>query len=78
MRVLIVGGSGFLGRELVQLCAAAGHEVGATYLSGTGAKATDAEWLRVDVRSRSGVADMVSAFGPEATINAAYRQADWT
>lgn len=78
MRVLIVGGSGFLGRELVQLCAAAGHEVGASYLSGTGAKATDAEWLRVDVRSRSGVADVVRAFGPEVTINAAYRQADWT
>ncbi|MEU8361565.1 sugar nucleotide-binding protein [Nonomuraea sp. NPDC048882] len=80
MRVLIVGGSGFLGRELVRLCAAAGHEVGATYLSGTGAKAagTGAEWLRVDVRSRAGVAGVVGAFGPEVTINAAYRQAEWT
>ncbi|SEH01936.1 dTDP-4-dehydrorhamnose reductase [Nonomuraea solani] len=36
MRVLIIGGSGFLGGELVRVCAAAGHQVAATYLTHPG------------------------------------------
>ncbi|MEV0999059.1 sugar nucleotide-binding protein [Nonomuraea sp. NPDC050202] len=76
MRVLIVGGSGFLGGELVRRCAAAGHEVGATYLTRPGEPA-QATWLRVDVRERRDVAAALDAFGPEVTINAAYRQGDW-
>ncbi|WP_043627937.1 SDR family oxidoreductase [Nonomuraea candida] len=76
MKVLIVGGSGFLGGELVRLCAAAGHEVGATYLTRPGEPGA-ARWLRLDVRGREEVAAVLGAFGPEVTINAAYRQAGW-
>ncbi|MGW3350597.1 SDR family oxidoreductase [Nonomuraea rubra] len=76
MRVLIVGGSGFLGSELVRRCAAAGHDVGATYLTRPGDPA-QATWLRMDVRERQDVAAVIDAFRPEVTINAAYRQAGW-
>ncbi|HEX4816146.1 MAG TPA: sugar nucleotide-binding protein [Nonomuraea sp.] len=75
-RFLIVGGSGFLGSELVRMCAAAGHEVGATYLTRPGERPGVA-WLALDVRSRADVVAAARAFRPEVTINAAYRQADW-
>ncbi|GAA2854323.1 sugar nucleotide-binding protein [Nonomuraea rubra] len=74
--MLIVGGSGFLGSELVRRCAAAGHDVGATYLTRPGDPA-QATWLRMDVRERRDVAAVIDAFRPEVTINAAYRQAGW-
>ncbi|MEV1176031.1 sugar nucleotide-binding protein [Nonomuraea sp. NPDC049784] len=77
MRVLIVGGSGFLGGELVRLCAAAGHDVGATYLTARPAERPGVEWLPLDVRSRESVEAAVAAFRPEVAINAAYRKADW-
>lgn len=71
-----MGGSGFLGSELVRRCAAAGHDVGATYLTRPGDPA-QATWLRMDVRERRDVAAVIDAFRPEVTINAAYRQAGW-
>ncbi|MFI7636415.1 SDR family oxidoreductase [Nonomuraea sp. NPDC049400] len=77
MRVLIVGGSGFLGGELVRLCVTAGHEVGATYVTARPGELPAVEWLPMDVRSREAVAATVAAFQPEVAINAAYRKADW-
>ncbi|WP_327580979.1 sugar nucleotide-binding protein [Nonomuraea sp. NBC_00507] len=77
MRILIVGGSGFLGGELVRLCVASGHDVGATYLTRAG-EVPEVAWLPLDVRSRAKAASVVRAFRPEVTINAAYRQRDWT
>ncbi|RVX42074.1 dTDP-4-dehydrorhamnose reductase [Nonomuraea polychroma] len=77
MRILIAGGSGFLGSELVRLCAAAGHDVGATYLTRPG-ELPGVAWLPLDVCSRADAAAVVGAFRPEVTINAAYRQRDWT
>ncbi|TMR93481.1 SDR family oxidoreductase [Nonomuraea basaltis] len=77
MKVLIVGGSGFLGGELLRLCAASGHDVGATYLTRPGT-CPGVAWLPLDVRSRADAAAVAGAFRPEVTINAAYRQADWT
>jgi dTDP-4-dehydrorhamnose reductase len=76
VRILIVGGSGLLGRELVSRCVAAGHEVCATYVTRRGGE-SGARWTAVDVRSRGDVAAAFDAFRPELTINAAYRQADW-
>ncbi|WP_328817648.1 SDR family oxidoreductase [Nonomuraea cypriaca] len=76
MRVLIVGGSGFLGGELVRRCAAAGHEVGATYMTRPGSRAGVA-WLPMDARSRADADAVVGAFRPEVTVNTASRQADW-
>ncbi|GAA3093799.1 sugar nucleotide-binding protein [Nonomuraea salmonea] len=78
MRVLIVGGSGFLGGELIRLCAGLGHVVGATRFSGpAGGGSSPAEWFPADVRSRAAVAEVVGGFRPDVTINAAYRSGDW-
>ncbi|MFB4280015.1 sugar nucleotide-binding protein [Nonomuraea sp. MTCD27] len=75
--MLIVGGSGHLGGELVRLCVVAGHEVGATCHTRPG-NDPDARWLPLDVRSREAVAAVFDAFRPEVTINTAYRSSDWT
>ncbi|MFI6320583.1 sugar nucleotide-binding protein [Nonomuraea sp. NPDC050556] len=72
MRVVVVGGSGFLGGELVRVLAAGGHTVVATYLSRPGDFA-GVEWVRVDVRDREADYGLL----PDVVVNAAYRQADW-
>ncbi|TDD33449.1 NAD-dependent epimerase/dehydratase family protein [Nonomuraea terrae] len=77
MKVLIAGGTGFLGGELVRLCAAAGHDVGATCRSTRPPERAGVAWLPVDLRSREGVCAALEAFRPDVTINAAYRQGDW-
>ncbi|KAB8195219.1 sugar nucleotide-binding protein [Nonomuraea phyllanthi] len=77
VRVLIVGGSGYLGRELVRLRVAAGDDVGATFLTARPAGPSPVRWLPLDVRSREAVAATVEEFRPEVVINASYRKADW-
>ncbi|WP_182902993.1 NAD-dependent epimerase/dehydratase family protein [Microbispora sp. H10830] len=76
MRVLIVGGSGFLGNELVRQSAAEGHVVAATCLTRPGT-AAGVDWLRLDVRDRAAVVDLIGAFSPDVVVNAAFRQSDW-
>ena len=77
MRILVVGGSGFLGQEPARQCSAAGHEVAASYHTRPG-ETPGAEWLPLDVRRREDVDALVRAWQPEAVVNAAYRKADWT
>lgn len=75
MDLLVVGGSGLLGRELVALARGAGAVVGATFFGG-GAGA-GGEGLRLDVRDRAAVARLLGRVRPRAVVNAAYRQGDW-
>jgi dTDP-4-dehydrorhamnose reductase len=77
MAVRVVGGSGFLGRELVRQSLAAGHRVAATYLTQP-ADIGGPAWCALDVRDRRKVADLVTAIEPNVVINAAYRKADWS
>ncbi|GIF05231.1 dTDP-4-dehydrorhamnose reductase [Actinoplanes siamensis] len=66
----MIGGSGFLGREVVRQAAAAGHHVTATAHSKPGGR-------RLDIRDRAAVARLVGEIEPEVIVNAAYQQADW-
>ncbi|WTA38714.1 sugar nucleotide-binding protein [Streptomyces sp. NBC_00846] len=73
---LIIGGSGFLGSELVRQAAAAGLETAATFATRAGA-ATAARWYRLDVRESEQVAQVIADVTPCAVINASSGLADW-
>jgi dTDP-4-dehydrorhamnose reductase len=71
VRILVVGGSGFLGGELVRQAAAAGHEVVGTSLSGS------EPWRRLDICRRDDVLAAVAEVRPDVVVNAAFRQHEW-
>ncbi|KIH96915.1 dTDP-4-dehydrorhamnose reductase [Streptomonospora alba] len=77
MTLLVIGGNGYLGREIVRQSIAAGHRVAATFLTRP-PEADGAQWLPLDVRDRRHVGETVDAVQPDVVINAAYRQDDWT
>jgi dTDP-4-dehydrorhamnose reductase len=76
MDLLVIGGSGLLGQELVARARRDGGRVGATFL-GAGGDRTGVEWHRLDITDRVAVADLLARTRPAAVVNAAYRQADW-
>ncbi|MFI0960480.1 SDR family oxidoreductase [Streptomyces sp. NPDC021080] len=76
MTVLVVGGSGFLGTELVRQAVAAGHETAATFASRPG-RATGAVWRPLDVRDPARVAGVIADVSPSVVVNAAGGQSDW-
>jgi dTDP-4-dehydrorhamnose reductase len=74
MDLLVVGGSGLLGREVVARARRAGAVVGATFLGG---EPDGGGWHRLDITDRAAVADLFRRARPRVVVNAAYRQADW-
>lgn len=72
---LIIGGSGFLGTELVRQARAAGQATAATYASG--APTSQAEWHRFDLRDTGRLGAVMAEVGPRLVINAASGGADW-
>jgi dTDP-4-dehydrorhamnose reductase len=76
MDLLVVGGSGLLGREVVAQARRAGATVAATFHSG-GAGLGGVEWHRLDITDRAAVAALMGRVRPATVVNAAYRQADW-
>ncbi len=72
----MVGGSGFLGREIIRQARRGGHSVAATFHSRVPAVA-DVDWRMLDVRHSDDVAALVLTTRPAGIINAAYRQSDW-
>ncbi|MYT29651.1 MULTISPECIES: sugar nucleotide-binding protein [unclassified Streptomyces] len=76
MNILIVGGSGFLGRELAHQAQTTGHTVTATFATRAGAIA-GIRWLPMDLRQSREIAPVLSGSRPDVVINAAYRKADW-
>ncbi len=71
-RLLVTGGCGYLGRELVAHGAGRGWAVRATWLNQP--PQGDAEWVRVDVRDPVAVA--AAAEGGDAIVHTAYRQSN--
>lgn len=76
MRVLIIGGSGFLGTELVRQATAAGRETAATYHSRPGS-APGASWHHVDLRVPRQIDEVLASLAPDVVINATSGQSDW-
>lgn len=76
MNILLVGGSGFLGRELARQALAAGHDVTATFVTRP-LDIPGSRWLPVDLRRDEQITSAISETRPDAVINAAYRKADW-
>lgn len=68
MRITVIGGSGYLGRELVRRAAASGHEVSATFHANAPGR-ENARWHRLDVSSRQDVAAVIAHIQPNCVIN---------
>ncbi|MEU6230336.1 sugar nucleotide-binding protein [Streptomyces sp. NPDC047042] len=77
MRVLIIGGSGFLGTELVRLATAAGHETAATFATTRPDAALEVTWHALDVRDPARVASVISDVAAPVVINASSGKSDW-
>lgn len=71
-RLLVTGGCGYLGRELVARAPERGWRIRATWLERP--PQGEAEWLRVDVRDRGAVRAAVD--GVDAIVHTAYRQGE--
>lgn len=76
VRVLVVGGSGFLGREVCRQGVAAGWSVVGTCHSGE-VGVPGVEVHRLDVTDRSAVVALVTAVRPDAVVSTPYRYGDW-
>jgi len=76
VRILITGGSGYLGGELVRQAAGAGADVVATYRTRPGTF-PGSRWQRLDLRVLAEVRAVIGAVRPDVIINTAYRYDDW-
>ncbi|MGC4862504.1 sugar nucleotide-binding protein [Micromonospora sp. DT41] len=77
MRVLVVGGSGFLGREVCRRAVDAGCSVVGTFHSG-GIEVPGVAARRLDVTDRAAVRALVAQVRPDAVVSTPYRYDDWT
>ncbi|MFC3572427.1 SDR family oxidoreductase [Streptomyces yaanensis] len=76
MTVLIVGGSGFLGDELVRQASEAGHVTAATFATRPGS-APRVAWHALDMRDPRRVEAVVAETEPHVIINTTSGGADW-
>ncbi|MFH9740115.1 SDR family oxidoreductase [Streptomyces roseolus] len=76
MTVLIIGGSGFLGTELVRRAASAGCRPAATFHSRPGGH-DGATWHHLDLRDPFRLEEVLDTVTPTAVINATSGGADW-
>ncbi|SDS92571.1 SDR family oxidoreductase [Microlunatus soli] len=76
MRVLIVGGSGHLGRQLVRCATKDGHQVAATYRTRPH-QISGAEKHQLDLRDQQQTERLIERIDPQLIINTAFQQGDW-
>ncbi|KAB1982821.1 SDR family oxidoreductase [Streptomyces triticiradicis] len=76
MTVLIIGGSGFLGAELIRQTSAAGHKTAATYATRPG-DACQTVWYHLDLRDAERLDSVMAEVSPRLVINASSGKAGW-
>jgi dTDP-4-dehydrorhamnose reductase len=76
VRLLVVGASGYLGTQVCRGALASGWPVVGTYLRAPGPDPR-VNWVRLDVRDRAAVYEVVAAARPTAIVHTAYQYADW-
>lgn len=76
MTILIIGGSGFLGSELVRQAVVAGHATAATFASRPGSTA-EVTWHALDLRDPERVEAVVAEVAPRLVVNATSGGSDW-
>ncbi|MFE6554307.1 SDR family oxidoreductase [Streptomyces sp. NPDC057746] len=76
MTILIVGGSGFLGSELIRQARRAGHTTVGTYTTEPGNTSPTA-WCHLDLRDVEGLDAVMADVNPGVVINASSGRADW-
>ncbi len=81
MRLLIIGGSGFLGSELARRAVAAGHETSATYATrppGTRRNVPpDVSWHALDLRDPARLTEVLTRVAPSVVVDASSGGPDW-
>jgi dTDP-4-dehydrorhamnose reductase len=76
MTILIVGGSGFLGSELIRQARTAGHTTVATYATAPG-RSSPTAWCPLDLRDAGRTDAVMAGVNPAVVINASSGRADW-
>ncbi|MER6153873.1 SDR family oxidoreductase [Streptomyces hirsutus] len=76
MTTLVIGGSGFLGAELVRQAAEAGQPTVATYATSPGDTAR-VEWCHLDLRDPGRLDAVMAEVRPHVIVNASSGDADW-
>ncbi|MFI1741601.1 SDR family oxidoreductase [Streptomyces sioyaensis] len=76
MTALIIGGSGFLGAELIRQARAAGHPTAATYATKPN-NISRAAWYPLDLRDVGRIDAVMAEVDPDIIINASSGGADW-
>ncbi|MFD7071683.1 SDR family oxidoreductase [Streptomyces sp. NPDC059913] len=81
MTILIIGGSGFLGTELVRQAAAAGHVTAATFATRTRTRpgsVPKVSWHALDLRDLDRIEAVMADVEPRVVVNATSGGPDWT
>ncbi|MFJ3826020.1 SDR family oxidoreductase [Streptomyces nodosus] len=77
MTVLIIGGSGFLGAELIRQARAAGHTTAATYNATKPGDVSQVAWYPLDLRDAGRLHAVMTEVRPRLIVNASSGAADW-
>src|SRR3954468_1173110 len=72
-RLLITGGAGYLGTQLIKQAHAGGWDVGATCFSSRPYDDGNA-WMQLDIRDQPAVSRAFDEWRPDVVIHTAYRQ----
>jgi dTDP-4-dehydrorhamnose reductase len=73
-RILITGGTGYLGRALIRAARDQGYEVAATYYSQAPLVDEQITWIPLDVRDPLAVEEACDRYRPEGIVHTAFRQ----